>query len=441
MVGNLLQYGLSFNNSGPDTVSSLQVNATLTYTPSGLLESRLEKDMLSNETRRDEYTYNARGLLETIDGPRTDVTDVTTFTYDTVIGELTHITNALNQVSQITLYDSSGRPLTLSDPNGLITTLTYDARGRLKSSTVDGHTTGFTYDPVGNVTNISRPGGLSLTYSYDAARRLTGIQDNAGNRIAYTLDDAGNRKKIDVFDANNLLKRTQTRTFDEMSRMLTLTGGAGQTNTFSYDKDSRLTSLIDGRNHATLQAFDGLDRLMTQTDAAIGVVTLDYDVLGQIRKVTDPNGLETHYLRNALGDLKQLDSPDSGIITYTVDSAGNRKTQTDARGITTSYQYDPLNRLTHILYPDSSLNIVFTYNQGTNGIGRLTGMTTGANQSVSYAYDKRGNLISRTTTLDGNSWSEGWSYNGDNQLTQITYPSGRIVTYQRDTLGRVNSLT
>ncbi len=41
------------------------------------------------------YTYNSLGLLETADGPRTDVQDVTTYGYDAQ-GHLTSVTNAVS---------------------------------------------------------------------------------------------------------------------------------------------------------------------------------------------------------------------------------------------------------------------------------------------------------------------------------------------------------
>jgi YD repeat-containing protein len=86
------------------------------------------------------YTYNSLGLMESIDGPRVDVSDITTFGYDAQ-GNRTSITNTLSQVTQITAYDASGRPLTIVDPNEVTTQLTYDPRGRLLTRTTAGQTT------------------------------------------------------------------------------------------------------------------------------------------------------------------------------------------------------------------------------------------------------------------------------------------------------------
>ena len=59
-------------------------------------------------------TYNSNGQPLTIDGPRTDVTDVTILDYYSCTtgdecGQLESITNALSQVTTYDSYDASGR--------------------------------------------------------------------------------------------------------------------------------------------------------------------------------------------------------------------------------------------------------------------------------------------------------------------------------------------
>jgi len=74
------------------------------------------------------YTYTALGQIATVDGPRTDVSDITSFSYDAQ-GNLTTVTNALGQVSTRANFDSYGNPQTVTDPNGVVTTLTYTPQG------------------------------------------------------------------------------------------------------------------------------------------------------------------------------------------------------------------------------------------------------------------------------------------------------------------------
>lgn len=177
------------------------------------------------------YTYNSRGQILTVDGPRTDVADITAYAYHAADdpdpgkrGNLASITDALGQVTQITAYDPDGNPQAIVDPSGTFTILTYNLRGRLTSMSIGGETTGYTYDPVGQLIGVSLPDGSSLTYTYDGARRLIAIADNLGNRIDYTLDAAGNRLREDIRDAQGVLVKTLSRTYDALGRLQTLTG-------------------------------------------------------------------------------------------------------------------------------------------------------------------------------------------------------------------------
>jgi RHS repeat-associated protein len=153
-------------------------------------------------------TYNNLGQVLTADGPRTDVSDVTTYTYypttsagNYTMGDLASVTYALGHVTSITKYDGNGRPLSITDANGVVTTLTYTPRGWLKTRTVNAtQTTTYDYDGVGQVTKITQPDGSYLSYTYDAAHRLTDIADSAGNQIHYTLDAMSNRTKEETFD-------------------------------------------------------------------------------------------------------------------------------------------------------------------------------------------------------------------------------------------------
>ena len=162
----------------------------------------------------------------TVDGPRTDLADVTTYTYYDATdpcggcrGNVKTTTNAAGHVTTFDAYDVDGQPTRITDPNGVATTLTYDVRGRLRTRTVNAgnplaETTGFDYDNAGQLVKVTMPDGSFLRYQYDAAHRLTEIGDSLGNVIQYTLDAMGNRIKEDVFDPSDRLMRTQRRIYD-----------------------------------------------------------------------------------------------------------------------------------------------------------------------------------------------------------------------------------
>jgi len=179
------------------------------------------------------WTYNRYGMVLTADGPRTDVNDVTTYTYYDAAdpdlgkrGNLATVTDPLGHVTQLTRYNAHGQVKEIVDPNGVTTTLTYDLRQRLTSRSTAGETTGYQYDQLGQLTRLTLPDGSFLAYTWDAAHRLTDVTDGLGNSIHYTLDAAGNRTKEDVKDPQGTLVKTLTRSYDALGRLQTLTGVA-----------------------------------------------------------------------------------------------------------------------------------------------------------------------------------------------------------------------
>ncbi len=388
------------------------------------------------------YTYNAAGQVLTVDGPRTDVVDITTYTYDTQ-GNLATVTNALNQTTTLGGYDANGRVGTLTDPNGLVTTLTYDARGRLLSRNRGGETTTYTYDGAGNLTGVSLPSGASYTYTYDAAHRLTQIGDNQGNHVVYTLDTAGNRTQEQVLNSIGTVVQTRSRVFDTLNHLVQDVGAVNQTTTYTYDAAGNLKSVTDPLNRLTTNAYDALNRLNQVTNPDNGVIKYAYDEEDQLVTVTDPRNLVTVYTRDGLGNLNQSQSPDTGITSLTYDAAGNVRTRTDAKGQVATYTYDALNRVSTITYTGGtapSQAIAYQYDYGVNGIGRLTGITDSTGITA-FTYNQKGRLTAQTEQAYGGTYTTAYTWDTQGRLSGMTYPSGRTLSYSFDVQGRVASIS
>lgn len=390
------------------------------------------------------YTYNDLGLVKTVDGRRTDVSDITSYSYDNK-GNLIKITNALGHVTQITSHDDHGNPMQIVDANGLETILGYDARQRLVSRTVDSAITEFEYDGVGQLTRVTLPNGASLTYTYDSAHRLTEIKDTLNNRIAYTLDAMGNRIKMEVFDPSGMLRRTQSQVYDGLNQLKEVHGANGQLTEYQYDANGNRISVTEAGLYSTLNQFDALDRLTKVTDADSGRTIYTYDALDRLTSVTDAEGLNTTYSYNTFGELIRQVSPDTGTTSYTYDNAGNRTSKTDARGITVNFNYDALNRLTQVDYPETDEDISYLYDgenyqdNEANGIGRLTGIED-QNSSITFLYDARGKLITDERVINGETLITAYQYDEADNFISMTYPSGRQVSFTRDVMGRITAV-
>jgi RHS repeat-associated protein len=395
-------------------------------------------DLAQLNRRVQHYTYNAIGLVESVDGPRNDVNDTTTYNYDDQ-GNLIRIKNALNQVTELPDYDANGHPKTVVDPNGLTLTLDYDARGRLASRRLASETTLFNYDDVGQLTDVTLPNGAAVHYDYDAAHRLTDISDQRGNRIHYTLDAAGNRRSVDVFDPSNVLTATQQRVYDELSRLVQTVGAQNQITDYAYDNNDNLISINDPLRHTTLRDFDALNRLVQITDPANGITEFRYDAQDHLSLARDPRQVSTQYVYDGLGNLREETSADRGVIAYTYDAAGNMLSKTDARpDNTTTYRYDALNRLSAVDYADGSSE-TYTYDVGPNAIGRLSNVTDSTG-SIDYGYDAAGRLSSKAQKVGYKTFTTRYSYDAAGRIATLTYPSGMVVGYGYDG-ERITSLT
>jgi RHS repeat-associated protein len=429
----------------PTQIDEPGKRTTFTHNANGNVLTKTELDTATSESRTWTYTYNSFGKVLTADGPRTDVSDVTTYTYYSCTtgfqcGQIQTITNAASHITTYNTYNAHGQPLTITDPNGLVTTLTYDLRQRLTSRTVGSEQTSFTYWPTGLLKKAMLPDGSFLEYTYDGAHRLTEIEDSEGNRTVYTLDAMGNRTQEDVFDPSSALTQTRTSVFNTLNQLWKEIGAAGTaalTTTFAYDNNGNETNINAPLSRNSVQAYDELDRLKQVTDPLSGITLYGYNALDQLISVTDPRSKVTTYSYNALGDLKQQVSPDTGTTVNTYDSGGNVATSTDARSKTGTYAYDALNRVTSLTYPDQT--ITYTYDTGTNQDGRLT-QVTDASGSTAWIYDTHGRVLTKQQTMGSISKTVGYAYDSFGRLQTLTLPSGNTITYGY-TDGKVTSLT
>jgi RHS repeat-associated protein len=401
----------------------------------------------NGQTRTWAYTYNTYGYLLTVDGPLTGTGDTVTYTYDTA-GYLASITNEVGQVLTVSAVNGRGEPTTVVDAGGITNDLTYDSEGRLKTIAVDpsglNAVTAIDYNAMGDVTKITRPNGAYLQYTYDDARRIIKVEDNSSDYFEFDRDNLGNVTARRARTSGGTLKLTQTATFDELGRLLTSVGNASQTWTHAYDKTNNRVSVTDPRSHVFHWAFDSVNRLISTTDEDSGVVTLTRDGQDQVTNHSDPRSLSTSYARDGFGDIIQRSSPDSGTTVYVYNALGKPTQVTDGRGIVTNLTYDNAGRLLTKQYPAAtSENITCTWDSttsGNNGAGRITKIED-ASGSVEWFYNALGQVTQEKKTTASIVYTVDYTYDLDGKVTQITYPSGRIVNISRDSAGRMSSIT
>ncbi|EKZ5698102.1 RHS domain-containing protein [Klebsiella pneumoniae] len=415
----------------------------LTYDTHLRVISRKVTDRSSGASRTWTYTYAPVGtgkpsLLASVDGPRTDVSDVTTFDYDDQ-GNLIRTTNALGQVMQFGDYDANGRAGTIQGVNGVTQTLTYDARGRLVSSTGPEGTTAYNYDAVGLLSSLTKPNGATVSYEYDAAHRLVAETDAQGNRRELELNDLGNPVEERLLDALGQTRWIERRIFNEIGWLSSVSDAYSNQSSFSYDVVANLIQETSPSGNTHSYKYDGFHH-RTQTTDPLGKVTqVLYKDTGDVYRVSDPRSRLTYYSYNGFGEVTQVRSPDTGTTDITYDEAGNVATRKTAKGQTTSYSYDALNRIIEASSGVAGESpILYGYDEATSpyGMGRLTSVDDG-NGVRRYGYTPEGWLAYETWETHGQSLTTQYQYDGAGLITKITYPSGREVSYTRDLAGDV----
>ena len=117
----------------------------------------------------------------------------------------------------------------------------------------------------------------------------------------------------------------------------------------------------------------------------------------------------------------------------------------DPRG-TVNFEYDVLHRLTRKRH-ETTVVAEYTYDgtAANNAIGRLITDTDGAAGSGAdksdYTYDPMGRILTANRTVSATPYTIAYQYDYMGELTQLTYPSGRKVSYTYSSSAELTKVT
>ncbi|AMO95566.1 RHS Repeat family protein [Collimonas fungivorans] len=344
-LGNVTQYSYDKNGNLLSTTAPLTTTTSSTYDHANRLTS----------------TIDARGTI-------------TAFSFDAANRVLTRQVdpNGLNLTTRYQ-YDAKGQQVVTTDANGVATQISFNLKGQVLSQTLDPAglklTTRYSYDGSGNVLTVTSPGGTVTQYVYDNLGRrveqhvdpsglnlttstsydkkgnavtvtdprlnVTRYVYDANDRLTFVIDAQGNVAQT-TYDANGkVLQTTKYATPISISGLSTApvpadiqprlaNNAMDATELRRYDRDGRLTWIIDATGAVTQNSYDAngnvIKRLAYATrlgasdlaalkanaatvpapaiDAARDRVTqIAYDALGRAIYIVDANGavVEQHY--------------------------------------------------------------------------------------------------------------------------------------------------
>ncbi|MGC5887898.1 RHS repeat domain-containing protein [Ralstonia pseudosolanacearum] len=242
-------------------------------------------------------------------------------------------------------YDAVGNLTQVTDPRGLVTTLTYDALGR--RTQVQGPP--------------ATPGGAAPTavFTYNGQDRVQQVTDPRSLITSYTIDGLGNTTAQQSPDTG-----TSNATYDAAGNLTSRTDARGKTTSFSYDALDRLTRVAYASGTPTVLEYDGgtspqpndIGRLTKLTDEA-GTTRFQYDGFGNLlqkTQTTTANGVAKDQTvayaygtsGSSTGHAVSLAYPSGSVVGYSYDTAGRiaSLTLTTANGSVTllsNIQYQP----------------------------------------------------------------------------------------------------
>ncbi|MFZ6816885.1 RHS repeat domain-containing protein [Undibacterium sp. Ji22W] len=336
------------------------------------------------------------------------------FTYD-VDGNLLSSTDPQGNVSSAS-YDALGRKVATNDPDMGNWTYSYDALGEVVQQTdAKGNVTTNSYDVMGRIVTRSEPDMVS-TWEYDSCTngkgRICKVSADNGYARETTYDSSGRVSTIvNTIDARYMTNFNYNGSGQILSKS---TGEVGLT--YNYSNIGYLQSISSSNSTSSSQtpiwfadAMDAEGRITKQRYNQIRSNTSYDPATGRVLSIKA--GLPI--LTSTSGTPVYTDGTEVQNLSYTYDARGNVLSRTDVnQNLTESFLYDSLNRLTSNTVNASGAGI---YNQ-------------------TYAYNSIGNITNRS---DVGSYTYGTTNSRPHGVTEIALASGGKRLYNYDANGNL----
>ena len=394
-------------------------------------------------------TFDSNGNVTQI--TKYGVTD--TYGYHST-GDLLSHTNARGRTWTFSDY-FRGIPRNEVRPENVTISRVVNNTGTIASET-DGrrNITVYTYDLLNRVTSIARPLGALISVTW----LPTGQTVTRGGYVqATTFDGVGRPVSINTggvikniayhalgyksFESYYSSASGDSYSADVLGRVRVVTHGDGTRSANQY-LAGNVVRTTNERGHVTSYTYrsfgdpDNKDqRALMRIDAPEGVSTVfTRDVLGLPTSISQ-GGITRTFDYNAGNFLVYENNPEIGITNYGRDQVGNMTSRTIGGSTLTSFIYDGLNRLTSVDYPGPTPDVLFNYDGNNNLRTSSNGVT-----ARSYGYDANNNLTAESLTVNGRTFNAAYSYDALDYQTSTIYPSGQVVTFSPDFLGRATTV-
>jgi len=407
-----------------------------------------------------QYAYDSFGNLTSTTNAKGAT--VTTDYETTFYAYPEKVTNSLGQSITYEYNPKFGAVTKVTDPNGNISSTTYDSLGRVLQvkNAYNQVVSAYAYPDFNTKISTNAVGLSSTEYIDGLGRKYKAIsfgEDGSSSRQVASETFYNNRGQVQAENLPHYINEdpgqiSYTRyDYDIRGRVIKTTADFPGSSKDAFALVSYINPLYaettDPQGHRKASRKNVWGNVVEVIEFISGGVThtyYEYDIQNNLTKTTDNQGNITQIFYDSAGRKLKMIDPDMGTWAYEYDILGNLIKQTDAKGQVLQFEYDTLNRLTvkRGLSPQGTVPIIlatYFYDDSAkdNCLGRLSKITDQSG-STEFFYDKLGREIKSVKGLSSQGTAPSQYYTVEREydildrLTKLTYPDGEAVNYAYD---------
>ncbi len=405
-------------------LTSIQLRNGYTQTPAYNSSNQVQT-VTDSYSRSLGFTYYSNGLLETVTTP-----DGLTLTYSynasgqhgSTLDRLASVSYSTNPVTSTTyLYEDADLPFAL-------TGITDEKNNRYQTWSYD--------DATGRALSNQRGGSLgadltTLTYNNDGTSTVTNALGVADTYTFTTLQGVPKVTQISRAATSTTAAATRTFTYDTNGFLFTETDWNGNQTTYTNNTRGNPTKIVEPTRTTNI-TYDTTFVHLPATIVTTGLTsTFKYDTVGELlsRTDTDTTTQTVPYSTNGTVEKWQFTYGNSlltSIQTPRTDVVDKTQFSYDATGALTKIT-DPLNHATNIT--------------AHTGGGLPQTVVDPNNITTILNYDLRLNLHTSTVQTASQNFTTTWTYDPANNLQSVQLPDNSTLTFGYDTAHRLTGVT
>ena len=336
-------------------------------------------------------------------------------------------------------WDEYGNLLSVTDPTGVRTTYTYNARQELISITNGvGDTVHLEYDKHGRIVQVRDALGHVTSTHWNSAGQLASVTDAAGSRWSLTYPELAPEE----LDVPAFVRQSDTHRVRDTSRPIgqlpvSLTDPYGHVTHFEYNNGNQITAVTDPLGRTNRAVFDAWGNMVKTINALGAVTNYEYDGLSQLIAVTDPLGARSEFDYDLAGEISQITDA-TGVVTHRTVNRRTGKETTSSGGILgSSFRHvDYLGRV--IIEGENNTHSSQPVRRASQNSKSPSASPRNSETVTEFtAYDAAGNPVE---TLDAHGGLTRRTYDAANRLIREVSAAGRTQIFDYDQAGRLRRI-